>query len=759
MSTNLDGIVAKIRSVRSQKRPELEKKKDRLEALLAALQGTRGKASTVAAQYPDLAVAMQRISFDGAENQVNKAIAACKTALTRLRRESINIGVAGKARQGKSQILQMLTGLNDQQIPTGDGGFCTAARNAVSNGSPQSATVFYLTETDLLAQKVWPSYDPVGANDVALGLSPRPGSIAAFIQSTLPDVPDTASVNALQNWEKVKTLQRDLRNNPVLVGKLGIGKESVPLDSVRKYLVKDNDETDYQVVDHVEIVTPFEMGLPQGMTVYDLPGLQDPTLGIRETMLRSVAEDADIVLLLRMPNNTGDDWDVNDINTMNDLKGIYPADVIQPKDWIQLVLNLDKRPESHNEKNVERMKATAPNGFTPVVCDCGSKEAVRQMVDENIDALVKQAGRIDDLRIREAEVAFAAAIGEARSLYGALRNASGDVIAQKSGFDFERHLLSFMAGLRDPFKKDLSPEFREAVREILAQHFKKAEKKFAVIYKENDAAADFPPELPVFSRSRLTEEFGASDGPDGVVEKTVRNQREAVLKLLRDQLTECCGELVARYFDCVVAAGFAPNPSLNRVASVSDGRGSSREWLERFLSAIRANGTFDGLESAMQGLLHFGLTFDGTILPAIYSIADLDDFNPDRSFEDREEGSRELDDVKAYLRDKLHDSGKRAEAFYNWLRQKSESILSCVTSESPSSPLFQIAEHVTNTMRSNYDAFVFRFIWGDPTTNEWRRFADRNKAIFWKEEFDKASANSQLAKDWNAALAALAASF
>ena len=462
---------------------------------------------------------------------------------------------------------------------------------------------------------------------------------------------------------------------------------------------------------------------------------------------------------LRMPNNTGDDWDVNDINTMNDLKGIYPADVIQPKDWIQLVLNLDKRPESHNEKNVERMKVTAPNGFTPVICDCGSKEAVRRMVDENIDDLVKQAGRIDDLRIREAEAAFAAAIGEARSLYDALRNASGDVIAQESGFDFERKLLSFMAGLRDPFKKDLSPEFREAVREILARHFKKAEKKFADIYKENDAAADFPPELPVFSRLRLTEEFGAANGPDGVVEKTVRNQREAVLKLLRDQLTECCGELVVRYFDCVVATGFAPNPSLNRVASVSDGSGSSRAWLERFLSAIRANGTFDSLESAMQGLLHFGLTFDGTILPAIYSIADLDDFNPDRSFEDREEGSRELDDVKAYLRDKLHDSGKRAEAFYNWLRQKSESILSCVTSESPSSPLFQIAEHVTNTMRSNYDAFVFRFIWGDPTTNEWRRFADRNKAIFWKEEFDRASANSQLAKDWNAALAALAASF
>ena len=79
-----------------------------------------------------------------------------------------------------------------------------------------------------------------------------------------------------------------------------------------------------------------------------------------------------------------------------------------------------------------------------------------------------------------------------------------------------------------------------------------------------------------------------------------------------------------------------------------------------------------------------------------------------------------------------------------------------MTSGSASSPLFQISEHIANTMRANYDAFVFRFIWGEMTTNEWRRLANRNKAIFWKEEFDRAAANSQIAKDWQSAIAGLA---
>lgn len=749
MSKNLEGIVASIRDIRAKKRPEVEANLTKIDNLLAAIRTTRGRADSVAAQYPDLKEALRGISFDEAENLLGKARNACEAALVRLRRDSINIGVAGKARQGKSQILQMLTGLGDAQIPTGDGGFCTASRSVVKNGDRQSARVFYLDEAKLLGDKVYPSYEPVGSSDVALGLSPRPSSVAAFLATELPAVPDTASVEALENWKKVRTLQKDLRAHPELVSRLGASPDSIDIGTVRNYLVKDNGEANYQVVDHVEVVTPFAGDLPKGMTVYDLPGLEDPTPGIRETMLKSVSEDADIVLLLRMPKNTGDDWDAADLRTMNMLKEVYPAGEVQPKDWIQLVLNLDNRPASHNEKNVERMQGKAPSGFAPVICDCGSKEAVLSMVDANIDALVSQAGRIDDLRIRQADEAFRIALAEANALYNALRNASSDVVAQESGFNFRLHLLEFMAELRDPFKKDLSPAFRESVEEILSRHFKAAKTKFNDFYNKNENADVFPAELPVFSKKRLFNQFGAAQGPAGPVEIAVRNQREAVLKLLRDQLTECCNELIARYFDCVIQTGFGPNPALSRIGDT--GANDSRARLDNFLAAIRQSGSFASLEDAVDGLLHFQLTFDGAILPALYSISDLDDFNPERIVP-AEDASNELSDIKSYIADGLHDSKARADALYNWLRQKSESILSCITSGSAHSPLFQITEHVANTMRANYDAFVFRFIWGDQCEDEWSRFADRNKAVFWKDEFDAAAANSRLAKDWSAAL-------
>ena len=60
-------------------------------------------------------------------------------------------------------------------------------------------------------------------------------------------------------------------------------------------------------------------------------------------------------------------------------------------------------------------------------------------------------------------------------------------------------------------------------------------------------------------------------------------------------------------------------------------------------------------------------------------------------------------------------------------------------------------------MKANYDAFAFRFIYGDDCDSEWESLTRANQAVFWKDEYEAASANSKLAKDWQSALAGLAA--
>ena len=47
--------------------------------------------------------------------------------VTRLSRNTLNIGMVGRMGQGKSRLLQSLTGLTDDVIPTGAKGVCTSA--------------------------------------------------------------------------------------------------------------------------------------------------------------------------------------------------------------------------------------------------------------------------------------------------------------------------------------------------------------------------------------------------------------------------------------------------------------------------------------------------------------------------------------------------------------------------------------------------------------------------------------------------------
>ena len=792
MSKTLEGVVAKIREERESELPNVDSRIDRLEKLQDALYRAQTDIDRVATKYPQLAEAKRDTSFEPAFSAVKTALYDMHRAQIRLQRSGINIAVAGEARQGKSQILQVLTGLGDEQIPTGAHGFCTAARSIVRNSDFQKAEVFFMTEHDFLEKRVLYAYKPVGSADGALGLSPAPASVQSFLASEIPPLPSgkgTKDSDEKRLWNNLRLMQRQLRENRSLLDLLGTSPITVEMSELRHYLTKDKGDTYYYVVDHVAVDTPFGADIPKGVTVFDLPGLRDPEPGIKETMIKSITDEADLILLIRRPDSMGDDWGDNDDEITKLINRVYRDMNVEPNEWVQLVLNKvvpdpekDKNnPIASNEENVKEMEQTAKEkeGLDPCVCNCRDSSDVQQMIDVNIDRLVRKARRIDSLLIEKANQSLTVALAEANTLYNALRNASGDVVAQESGFNFNKAWVEFKDWLRRPFRSQVAPPghkgdplypFSELSKEILSRHFQAARAKFKSIYEANENAKEFPPELPVFSKTYIEHLMGGDDAENGINE-AVRNQREAVLKFIRSELTECCNVLMDEYFKKVVSIGFDGNPAL-RLFGAESGKAVSRERIAGFLSSVRQSGNFPTIESAAEGLQTFCLTFEDSILPAIYSTGDLDDFDPDRSYEEskpvkQDEDSddapeadiRQIDMVKNHITKKIpvEDVEGRTRYLFNWLRRKSETIVSAMTSGSKESAAATISKYVAAAMKANYDAFAYRFIWGADCTYEWQRLADRNKALFWKKEFEEAAKNSQLAKDWNDALAALAA--
>ena len=298
---SLDSLVSQIRKVRSEKLPQEKIRLEKLQSMRQALDEAKQKSALISNGDLELSSKISSVGIDKSLQIVSDAIVAEERVVSRLSRESINIGVAGMARQGKSQLLQTLTGLKDQQIPTGDGGYCTGSRSVIKNEMESRALVYYKSEADLLEKIILPSF-------TSLGISPRPGSVCAFAQNPLSEIDGHLAPSKRVEWQYLKELHDDLNRDSKLLNLLGSAPTNVGFNDIRKYVTKDEGDRIFQVVDHVEIQTPFDSGLPRGMLVFDLPGLRDPSPGIRDAMLKSISEDTDIVFLIRKPSLSGDDW-------------------------------------------------------------------------------------------------------------------------------------------------------------------------------------------------------------------------------------------------------------------------------------------------------------------------------------------------------------------------------------------------------------------------------------------------------------------
>ena len=744
MSSNseLTSLVNGIVTQRSAKLPQINaqiEKLDRIETALNNLKLFSGNA--------DFESAFASIPFDKTFARIAQAKRALERAQQRLSRTNIRIAVAGKARQGKSQLLQMLTGLGNEQIPTGDTTFCTAARSRIINTlNNQSATVHFLSESDFLEKKIWPSYlaDP-GRND-ALGLSPRPGSVQAFLSNPLPELSAENTIPSKREfYDALKKTRDDMCADSTIAAMLGSAPLQVSLSEVAKYVTKDKDELPnyYHVVDYVEIHTPFTVGLPDGMEVFDLPGLGEMTANIRETMLNAVKNDADIVLFLRKPVTGGDGWKADDYEAFDMLKEIYRDEGIQPNDWVSLILNLDTRPTNNNEKNVESLRATAPNDFNPIVCNCGSQEAVRKIISENMQSLLANAERIDSVCIQRASTDFSQAMESAKGIHSQLEAAKGDMIpSQEADNLFDKLFEEFLGNLRYPFQKNIDEQIanlKDKIKKHLQEQFMNVYRKMDNYYKTYDANEEFPAEFPIFSRKLIVKKYKAARGPEDVVNEAVRNQLWSIIELMRNQMTQACEMIRELYLNEMVSLIVDGNETIQNVIKQENALSDTTSE-EKLNSIANAIGRIEGISTpniiaALKNLHNLRFTYEQHILPIFYDNPTIMDFDPWYT-----EGV--LNRLKEVIKGKYsNDLNNQQEALYNWMKETSEELLSTMLNDRDDSPNNRISHNVFLIIKANYRSFVNQFIWGKTVEKEWKTYAKNQKSVLWKE-FDELAAKN-----------------
>ena len=89
-------------------------------------------------EWHDLKQALAEFRSEDIRKDIAKTIELLRVLEARYSRKTINIGVSGRARVGKSTLLQAISGLEDEQIPTGSGIPVTAQYAAEFSTRPPS---------------------------------------------------------------------------------------------------------------------------------------------------------------------------------------------------------------------------------------------------------------------------------------------------------------------------------------------------------------------------------------------------------------------------------------------------------------------------------------------------------------------------------------------------------------------------------------------------------------------------------------------
>jgi energy-coupling factor transporter ATP-binding protein EcfA2 len=226
----------------------------------------------------------------------SETLAALAHVRARVSRNTINIGVSGRARMGKSTLLQSLSGLGDNQIPSGEGPPVTAVRSRIFHSLTQSRAVLIThTEASFCTQVL-------AAYHEELGLPSSPGTLAEFADYRYPaSVADLGSDTAKRLREMQESLPHYRR---YLTGE----RREVKLSELRAWVAYPAEDRTgavperlYLAVKEALITCPFPLDEAIDLALVDLPGLGEVVAGAEERHLEGLVNDVDFVIMVKRP--------------------------------------------------------------------------------------------------------------------------------------------------------------------------------------------------------------------------------------------------------------------------------------------------------------------------------------------------------------------------------------------------------------------------------------------------------------------------
>ena len=254
---------------------------------------------------PEIGDRLQALRFSLLLSKVSQNQTELETLRKRLSRNTLNIGVVGLMGQGKSTLLQKISGLTEE-IPARRGGACTAVRSTIYHHEGETyARVKLHTEQSFLEEIICPYYQ-------ALDLGEMPGSLDEFAQPLPPFLGSDATKKSMYEYLKTDYHQQLPQYRSLLTSGTPRELPSISKQEIHKYVSQQRESWDYLAVREVEIFCRFQNPEVGKIALVDVPGLGD-TKPIDEKLMRETLEQTvDLVLFVRRPDPLRYAWEHKD---------------------------------------------------------------------------------------------------------------------------------------------------------------------------------------------------------------------------------------------------------------------------------------------------------------------------------------------------------------------------------------------------------------------------------------------------------------
>lgn len=513
ITTLIDGIIRKRKSSASGPKQVIENLQN-LEAKIKQLQGLKEEIFNSPGMTPQQ---INKIDIQAILNTIAQERRVWEILWKRLNRETINIGVVGLARQGKSTFLQKVAALTDDEIPSSDRLPCTSVQSNIYHSNQKTyARVHFHSEGSFLQEVIIPYYEK-------LGFSNGPRSIAEFGNSPLPSQPRNPRHPA-----RAEAIYKHLRDDyqahfPEYVDLLKVEKQTIEIakDKIKQYVSQDYDYRgnprffNHLAVEKVEIFCPFSKMEVEKIALVDMPGLGDTRLGDAERMIKALAQDVDFILFIRRPDKNGDLWGSRDVE-LYDVASQALKDKLPLGEWSFMLLNQD----GENEQQCQDLENTrASKGIHVKKClksNCKNSEAANEVLKEVLDYLTQNMDRLD----RQYMSAASQSLSQLRDWVNIQLQ---DVRQAIAGYgDINAEYVKLKEQLLLQLYKSVE-EFREKVR----GQFEQPNEEFKA---QVDAAINQCKLNPSIPNSELLKTWGKKEGIDKAYFKAIQQMRPGILK-------------------------------------------------------------------------------------------------------------------------------------------------------------------------------------------------------------------------------------